>query len=313
MEKQLDLFGFEQEPIGINPSELQKERLKTYNEEHCFQYDIRRRNLSEDLLYSGLTMDDISKIKVSDFSFYIATSDKEKELCKAFIKRHEWLGTIPQYTTHYFYAKYKGIVGGVILMTMPNAFSKFMGDYGKLERLVSRGACISWSPKNLASCFLMWCIKWMVKNTEFRVFSAYSDPMAKELGSIYQACNFYYLGQNFGTTTRCINPFNNKICSDRYFRQRSAFKRYAKLLGIEWKREWFGASEKINWHLIPKDDAERIRKMSREMAAKSEKVTFLPKHKYIYVLGRDKRETNVLRKVLLDNAKIYEYPKERGK
>ena len=40
---------------------------------------------------------------------------------------------------------------------------------------------------------------WMVKNTEFRLFEAYADPEAKELGTIYQACNFYYVGDNFGS------------------------------------------------------------------------------------------------------------------
>ena len=79
---------------------------------------------------------------------------------------------------------------------MPNAFSKLLGkNTNDLERLISRGACISWSPKNLGSAFLMWCLRWMVKNTDYRIFTAYSDPTARELGTIYQACNFYYLGQ----------------------------------------------------------------------------------------------------------------------
>lgn len=38
----------------------------------------------------------------------------------------------------------------------------------------------------------------MVKNTQYRLFTAYSDTEAKELGTIYQACNFYYLGKKSG-------------------------------------------------------------------------------------------------------------------
>ena len=106
---------------------------------------------------------------------------------------------------------------------MPNAFSKLLGEDTKdLERLISRGACISWSPKNLASSFVMWCIKWMVQNTQYRLFTAYSDPIAKELGTIYQATNFYYLGQKSGTTTRFINPYTGKVVSDRFFRQKTS-------------------------------------------------------------------------------------------
>ena len=37
------------------------------------------------------------------------------------------------------------------------------------------------------------------------------------------------------------------------------------------------------------------------------------KHKYAYILGKDKRETNYLRKIFENNNKLYPYPKERGK
>ena len=51
----------------------------------------------------------------------------------------------------------------------------------------------------------MFSIKWMAKNTPFRAFTAYSDPEAKELGTIYQACNFYYIGQSSGSQSE-IRP-----------------------------------------------------------------------------------------------------------
>ena len=43
------------------------------------------------------------------------------------------------------------------------------------------------------------------------------------------------------------------------------------------------------------------------------KISFPSKHKYAFVLGRDKRETKALRKKFLELNKVYEYPKERGK
>ncbi len=83
-------------------------------------------------------------------------------------------------------------------MNVPNAFSKLLGENTpNLERLISRGACISWSPKEIvASSLIMWLINWMGKNTTYRLFIAYSDPTALELGTVYQACNFYYLGKS---------------------------------------------------------------------------------------------------------------------
>lgn len=305
-----DLFGFD---IQEDAAKLHKERLNNYAETHCFQYDIRLKNRQEDLLYSGLTEEDVCKMHVDDFAFEIAKTDDEIKKCYNFIKRQEWLGTIAQYTTHCFYAKYRDIYAGVILMGVPNAFSKVIGeDTYKYERLISRGACISWSPKNLASCLLMWSIKWMVHNTDYRVFSAYSDPTARELGSIYQACNFYYLGNNYGTTTRYINPYTNKIVSDRLFRQKTAYKKYAERLGIEWGKDWI-VNNKINWDSIPIEIATKLRKESKNVQRQSKTIEYPSKHKYLFILGKDKRETNRLRNMFLSQNKIYPYPKERGK
>ena len=195
---------------------------------------------------------------------------------------------------------------------MPNAFSKVLGENTKnLERLISRGACISWSPKNLASSFLMWSIKWMVANTQYRVFSAYSDPTAKELGTIYQACNFYYLGQKSGSTKRYINPYTGKIVSDRFFRQKTAYKKYAKELDIEWEKEW-SHNTGVSWVNIPEKIEKILRDYSKQKQNNSKKITFPLKHKYIYVLGKDKKETKNLKKEFLKRNKIFAYPKIRG-
>lgn len=155
-------------------------RMDTYDKDHCWQYDIRLNNQIRDLKESGLTLEETSKLRTTDFEYRFVTSKKERLKLTEFIRKHEWLGNLSQFTTHWFGAYYKGKLAGVILMNMPNAFSKVLGDdTKKIERLVSRGACISWSPKNLASNFLMWTIRYMVENTQYRVFSAYSDPQLK--------------------------------------------------------------------------------------------------------------------------------------
>ena len=232
------------------------ERLDSYEENHCWQYDIRLKNLKDDVSQLEKELGchvDYESLSVSDFNFKEITTEEEKREAINFIKRHEWLGTITQYTTHWFGAYYKGILAGVINFSMPNAFSKILGENTKeLERLISRGACISWSPKCLASSLLMWSIKYMVKNIRYRLFTAYSDPTAKEIGTIYQACNFYYLGQKSGTTTRYISPYTCKIVSDRFFRTRSAYKKYAKELGIEWSKSW-NSPQSMLWDNMPKE------------------------------------------------------------
>lgn len=289
------------------------DRLDKYDKDHCWQYDIRIKNLEEDLIECGLTKEYVNTLRVTDFTFVNVIDKKKQQKLKQFIERHEWLGNLSQYTTHWFACYHKNILAGVILFNMPNAFSKTLGENTKeLERLISRGACISWSPKNLASSFLMWCIKWMVDNTQYRLFTAYSDPTAKELGTIYQACNFYYMGQTSGTTTRYINPYTGKVVSDRFFRVRSAYKRYAKDLGITWGKNW-NNDQKMLWENIPNDVEKKLRDYSKYKQSSAEKILMPSKHKYAYVLGRDKRETKQLRKIYEELNKIYTYPKERGK
>jgi len=298
--------------------------LREYEKNHCWQYDIRLRNREEDLKAAGLTEEIANTLRVSHFTFRPITSAEDKAEAVEFIKRHEWLGTLSQYTTHWFGAYYhdpsqglvgKDILAGVCLMNMPNAFSKLLGeDTRKIERLISRGACVSWSPKNLASSFLMWCCGWMVKNSPYRLFTAYSDPTAKELGTIYQACNFYYLGNESGTTTRYINPYTGKVVSDRFFRVRSAYKKYAKELGIPWEKDW-NNDQRMLWENVPDHVEKQLREHSKKKQQGATKITMPSKHKYAFVLGATKAETKKLRHEFeTRNANIIKpYPKERGK
>lgn len=290
------------------------EKIKNYNKDWCYQYQKRLDTLQEDMEKYGWSQEDVDSISLDDFEFSYIDSVKDKKEATEFIKRYEWLGTIGSFPTHWFTARYKGKLGGVIIMGMPNAFSKLLGEDTKnLERLIARGASASWCPFNLGSKFLMWAMKWMVENTRYRLFTCYSDPQAKEIGSIYQGLNFFYLGQGSGTTIRCVNPYNpEKIITDRAFRARSFYKRYAKDLGIEWQKNW-NTDQCMLWENVPDDVEEKLREYSKEMFRKAEKITFPSKHKYAFVLGRDKRETKALRSKFLELNKTYPYPKERGK
>lgn len=294
-------------------AEEELKHIADYDKDHCWQHDIRLNNLEEDLRLCNFTQDDVKDLKVSDFLFKPITDKSERKSAIEFIKRHEWLGNLSQYTTHWFGAYHKHMLAGVILMNMPNAFSKLLGEETpKLERLISRGACVSWSPKNLGSSFIMWCINWMVKNTDYRLFTAYSDPTAKELGTIYQACNFYYLGNTSGTGTRYVNPYTGKIVSDRFFRVRSAYKKYAKELGISWEKNW-NNDQKMLWENVPPEVEKQLRDFSKMKQKTSKKISMPLKHKYAFVLGASKAETKKLRKEFTDKNSMKPYPKERGK
>lgn len=288
------------------------DRFNEYTKNQCWQYDIRIKNLEDDLNKANLTMDDVHELKASDFILQQEDKDTIFTEVKDFIERYEWLGRMSLYPTHFFTARYKGILAGVVIMDMPNAFSKMLGDETKkMERLISRGACISWSPKNLASKLISFAIKWMVKNTQYRLFTAYSDTEAKELGTIYQACNFYYLGKKYGSSYQ-YKIENGRWVSDRYFRSRSVYKRLAIENGILWEDSW-QKKDSILFDQMPETIESFIKRLSKNYQESCEKRKLEPKHKYAYVLGKDKRETKKLRNIFESRNKTYPYPKERGK
>jgi hypothetical protein len=299
------------------------DRFKNYKEDHCWQYEIRQQNLNLDLKEANLTEKEYNLLRIVDFSFsYVDKQDKEQcEEIKSFIERHEWLGKLPARPTHRFIARLKknNIVAGAIVMATPNAFSHVLGKENRdKEKLISRGACISWAPKNLGSWLIMSSIKYMVGNTDFRIFSAYSDPEAKELGTIYQACNFIYLGQKSGTSKQYFDPERPNLgwFSDRDFRKRSKYKRYASEIGIS-ASDWKDYMKKYspNWEIIPPDVKIKIK--AREKAYRESCLVRVmkPKHKYIYILGQSKKETKALKKLFKKlNPKLVNltYPTDRG-
>jgi hypothetical protein len=287
---------------------------ENYDENHCWQYDIRLKNYESDLINSKLTDKETKSLTVSDFDFAYEEKNVVWKEAKDFILKHEWLGKMGLYPTHIFTARYKGILAGVVVMDMPNAFSKLLGENTrKIERLISRGACISWSPKNLASALISYSIKWMVENTRFRLFIAYSDTEAKELGTIYQACNFYYIGRSSGASKQ-YQLDNGRWVSDRYFRSRSVYKKKAKEAGIDWLESWQNDSN-ILWNNMSNEVESEIRKLSKNYMLSCPVKTIPKKHKYCYVLGKNKGETKSLKRDFESKNKklIKPYPKERGK
>lgn len=224
---------------------------------------------------------------------------------------------MPTRPTHRFIATYKNKLAGAIVMSTPNSFSNLLGKENRdLEKLISRGACISWSPKNLASSLIMFGIRYMVKNTNFRFFTAYSDTEAKELGTIYQACNFIYLGQRSGAKKEYFDPLkpNRGWFSDRQFRKTSQIKRYAKEIRLEWRKEW-STHDKINWDQIPENERKILKQYILEQKQRCKVRKLHLKHKYVYILGTNKNETKKLKKLFeMKNPDLVglKYPKERG-
>jgi len=247
-----------------------------FNKDICWQKQIR----------DQLLQDDIKKgcpiaMKANEFELNYEQFNTEH---RKFIERYEWLGTCGFGVRYVFTARYKGWLGGVILIAEPNSYQFDM----KLEALIQRGACASWTPKNLGSRLIMFACRWMVDNTNKRIFTAYSDPEAGEIGTLYQACNFDYLGNNFGSSYQ-YKLSNGRLVGDRYFTRTSSMKKWAKQLNIEWLPEWSKVNGFQDIKAIPEDIRKQLMNHAKNLMNMCDKIKKEPKGKYV-LLKCNKKE-----------------------
>jgi hypothetical protein len=133
-----------------------------------------------------------------------------------FIEKYEWLGTIGL-VTYCFGIFFDGACGGVVVYRGDYAENLGHWDaYGYTGRmlLLSRGCCTHWSPPNTASCLIRRSMDLLPP--EIEVVTATVDRRAGEIGTIYQACGFDYVGiMTDGGSVRVIDPHDGRQLSDR--------------------------------------------------------------------------------------------------
>ena len=285
------------------------ERFKNYDKPHCWQYEVKLSNLKDDLSNLAFNPEAVSLDNLS----FKCINKEDKFGCyvvKCFIEKNEWLGKMPARPTHRFISAYNGDVTSAIVMATPNTFSNILGKENKdLEKLIARGASASWAPKNIGSWTIMRAIDWMVDNTPFRIFTGYGDPEAKELGTIYQACNFYYLGQQSGTQKLYYDERKPWLgwFNDRNFRHQSNYRKYGRDIGFEIPFKKYAP----NWEIIPGEIKKKLKERERAYRDSCLSRESPRKHKYVYIKGETPKETRELRKLFLKMNEIHPYPTKR--
>ena len=156
-------------------------------------------------------------IRTTDINFQrIARYTEERKRIESFIREHEYLGTIPALPRQWFQAtdKENNIVSAVIT-AHPNG--RHVGILGEgtqdKEIIIARGASLK-GYKNSASFIISRVVRWYVENTQKRVFIGFGDNRFNEIGYVYQACNFIYLGETWGSTSY-NQPRKKKYCCIR--------------------------------------------------------------------------------------------------
>jgi predicted nucleic acid-binding Zn ribbon protein len=112
-----------------------------------------------------------------------------------FIKRYEYLGTVGRSLARYGARNAMGELAAVAVFGTPSKLPDGI-------IVPERGACAHWAHPHTASWFIPRAVKQAAAGHGWKIFFAYADPSAGEIGTIYQACSWVYTGQ---TPSRTIN------------------------------------------------------------------------------------------------------------
>jgi hypothetical protein len=125
---------------------------------------------------------------------------------KALILRYEWLRSMPTGTLAcYGLRTHGGDLAGVVAFARgpaPESHDLCGPENRDLAVCLARGACVHWAHPNAASFLIARACKLAHRDHGWEVFFAYADPRAGEVGAVYQAANWLYLGQGVGRRSR---------------------------------------------------------------------------------------------------------------
>jgi hypothetical protein len=173
----------------------------------AYQKLVRDRKAKEDLhnlfgnYWDGINKD-LSKAVVREINIGTA---------KKLIEEYEWLGCMPAITWYCYGIYFDDVCGGCVVFSPE--YIENLGRWDKYDYtgkiiLLSRGVCLHWTPVGTNSKLITQAVKMLPIN--YKVVTATTDHLAGEIGTIYQACNFYYVG-----SMRDANPNVNSKNGDR--------------------------------------------------------------------------------------------------
>jgi hypothetical protein len=174
----------------------------------------------------------------------------DRKTCEAIILEYEWLGCMPAVVWHNFGIFFDGNCGGVVCYgpeysenlgkisrergTKGADWSKY-GFEGKMI-LLSRGACVHWAHPHSGSKLIRQSMKMLPE--KYEVITATTDEAAGEIGTIYQASGFFYVGSmreqnpkiSFKRQDRDAFLIGDKLVSERSMRNMIGTQKFSEVL-----------------------------------------------------------------------------------
>jgi hypothetical protein len=181
---------------------------------------------------------------------------------KDIILQYEWLGTMPAVVWHAYGIFFDNCCGGVVCYGPEYSenlgiqarktgrkcadWSKY-GFEGKMI-LLNRGACVHWAHPHSASKLIRRSMALLP--SRYEVVTATCDPAAGEIGTVYQASGFHYVGSmregNSAVKNRYMDRhawlIDGRIVGPRALRQRCGSIKRADVLRV------FPTATKIKQH-----------------------------------------------------------------
>jgi len=128
----------------------------------------------------------------------------ERNSVEPIISKYEWLGNIPDNANRFVALFFEGkIMGGALAFS----YQFFGGKYklfGQPAIALCRGVTLHYSPSWVSSYLIQNGLKLLFSNADPVFIIGFTDFRAGEIGTIYQACGWYYLGHK--RTREWISP-----------------------------------------------------------------------------------------------------------
>jgi hypothetical protein len=229
---------------------------------------------------------------------------------------YEWLGTMgtTEFSFGLFFGEYLAGVACFGRTAGSNVTASICGkEYASHAITLSRGACVHWAHPHSATFLINKACDLMVAKG-YNIFVAYSDVEADEIGTVYQASNWFYVGAG-GTPTLYVHPDGRKKdsrCIGTMTRSRAG-RPDRRTATVEQMRDWI-SKMKAKGYRVHEGKTPYFEKITRRQAHEKllnegfrvEKGT--AKHRYVHFAG-DKRRVRTLRQAL--KLKVLPYPKRK--
>ena len=189
------------------------------------------------------------------------------------ILTYEWLGTMPKVGRAYYGLVCDDELHGVACFGegMGTNAKNLCGEANASKAIaLERGACVHYAHPHAASFLIANACKQAAEDHGWRIFYAYSDAEAGEIGTVYQACNWLYIGTGVGRGKGATWRYNYFDPTGEQYTSRR-WRAHKSRVGLIWE-----AAEAAGWT--------RVRHMD--------------KGRYLNFYGGDKRECAALRKSL---------------